>query len=657
MTGFDPFDPLSYKKSAESEVAALGLKREIREILNSYVGWYDPFCELIQNSLDSLDHRRKSETDSYVARLNIVIDIQNQRLTVSDNGTGLTKQQFNQFLVPFFSFKSGKTRGHKGVGATYLAYGFNFIQVCTRTEEFQACGKMTGAKNWLNDDNPSGNPQMEHDTTGPVDTEFASFDRGVSITVKVDSSTHPKDLGWIGATDPASWLKILMIKTGLGAIVNKDNLKLKILVIDGNGLPQPAESETIEYLYPHNFFNVVRKMNIRELWRRVENHYKSKGYEARIPSSLSNFDCLFDIFQGDELATIIQLDLVEAEIIERYQPTIYCGFAYSVKVFHDFNTSLGLRANYEIITGGFQIASNNMPQGEIYQIPLQRYIGRQNQIHFVIHFNNCNADLGRKGYNKDVMDFCKSVTAKIVTKYLNKFKPYLRQSTGTPSDLVRINKVADWKEEMKSYERENPLTLTNERFFLPTKKISITSKPSREQDVIALFNQLVAGGVIRGIRIMATDERFTYDGLYRIIIEYPTENHLFDKQNNPLGILKDSIDEHTNLPFYSQPWILEYKYSLDGLIEDIEDETKNSNDIGLVVVWSTGERYKGNFHITSLIDEDNLSLRQYHGVTHMVTNLTTGQKEMDLIVLSELIDYLNHPQDTIASQKIKYEGD
>lgn len=86
-----------------------------------------------------------------------------------------------------------------------------------------------------------------------------------------------------------------------------------------------------------------------------------------------------------------------------------------------------------------------MPQGEIYQIPLQRYIGRQNQIHFLINFDNCSADLGRKGFHKEIVDFCKSITEKIVTNYLNKFKPNLRPITGAPNDLQRAKKLLTGK--------------------------------------------------------------------------------------------------------------------------------------------------------------------------------------------------------------------
>lgn len=654
---FKSFDPLKHKTTANTDVAAIALKREIKEILGSYVGWFDPFNELIQNALDSIELKKSIEKprSRYIPTVNITINIKDQVLIVSDNGVGLDEKQFNQFLVPFFSFKSGKTRGHKGVGATYLAYGFNYIQVTTKTKLFSTCGKMINARKWLSDPNPSGNPEVIFDKKGALDKGFDKFDTGVSIAVKFDNSTHPKDLGYLKTDSPESWMKILQIKTGLGAIIKNDAIVVNLTVISERGKSQTLTKKGIEYFFVERFDNVMKSQTFRLLQESIDKHYKRFGLQnQRLPSSLQSFDCLYDTWTGDELLSIVDLDEDEKNVFYNHTPVIYCGFAYSTKIFSDFNESLNIRAKYNIISGGFQMAANNMPQGEIYQIPLFRYTGRQNQIHFVFHFENYSPDLGRKGYNKEIMDFCKSVSEKITTKYLLKYKDYLRASTGATTDIIREKKVDDWKDEMKKYENDYPLVIKHEKFFLPTKQVGITSKPSREQDVIALFNQLIAGGVIRGIRVMSTNERFTYDGLYRIIIDRPTTNHIFNKDDNPLGILADKFDPK-DLPFKSSPSILEYKYCLDGLIEDIITEDKNSNDIGLVVVWSTGDMYKSNYHITSLLDTDNLSERQYHGVTHTITNLTTNQKEMDLIVLEELIDYLNNPTETIKNQKKKYD--
>jgi hypothetical protein len=47
----------------------------------------------------------------------------------------------------------------------------------------------------------------------------------------------------------------------------------------------------------------------------------------------------------------------------------------------------------------------------------------------------------------------------------------------------------------------------------------------------------------------------------------------------------------------------------------------------LILVWKTGENYLEKYKVSSLLDEDNISSREYHGVTHVMTNLSTGQRE------------------------------
>lgn len=138
---FESFDPLEAKTNADTEVKLKALKNEIKGILTSYVGWYDPFSETIQNALDAVEKRANNNELLYIPKIWITINLKDNILMVTDNGIGLNEAQFKSFLTPFFSFKSHKNRGHKGVGATYLAYGFNYIQLCTKTSIFTAVGK------------------------------------------------------------------------------------------------------------------------------------------------------------------------------------------------------------------------------------------------------------------------------------------------------------------------------------------------------------------------------------------------------------------------------------------------------------------------------------------------------------------------------------
>lgn len=635
------FDPLNAKYEGNETVVMLSIQREINNILNSYVGWFDPLCELIQNALDSVEKRMKIEDQLYEPRLNIVIDIKDNKISVTDNGVGFQEEEYVKFLAPNFSFKNGKTRGHKGVGATYLAYGFNYIQIATKSSDFEAVGVMRNARKWLSDEAPSGNPKVEPDSNPVVDSTFSDIDRGVSVTIKYDSTTYPRDLSWIGITQAKEWLDMLRVKTGLGAICDNEKISINVKVIDKNGKITNENKKGIEYLSISEF--VSKSQNYTTIQNKMSELFDKNGPQFRMPTKLSNLEAIYDKWEYTKILSMLKFDEEQKQLIEEYRPTLIFFYVYSTNVWNKINDKIGIRKGLNVLYGGIQIAANNMPQGELIQIPLNKNIGRQNQAHIVLHFEKCSADLGRKGFKKEITDLAKDISRKLLDGPLMKTRQCFKKNTGAAPDLIREKKVSEWKEQMVEHEKNHPLQLENDNFFKPLHRISITSMPTREQDVIALFNQLIAGGVIRGIRIMATNERSTYDGLYRIVIEEPTENHIYDKEKNPLGIDEEIVErfkENSEDGFVSEPNVLEYKFSLDGLVEDVENGLKNTNDIGLVVAWEAGELYKRNYYIESLLLEENISLRSYHGVTHRLRDISTSEYVSELILLKDLILYL-----------------
>lgn len=649
------FDPLNAKYDGNEQVVILSIQREINNILNSYVGWFDPLCELIQNALDSVDKRKQLVEEGYVPQINILINIKDNCISVTDNGMGFLEEEYVKFLAPNFSFKNGNTRGHKGVGATYLAYGFNYIQIATKSPDFQAIGVMKNARAWLNDEAPAGNPKVEPDDKPAVDSFFEKIDRGVCVSVKYDNSTYPKDLSWIGAKKAIDWLSILSVRTGLGAIIDNKDIVVSIKVIDKLGNESVEQKQGIEYININDF--VTKSQNFTDIQCKLSELFLKYGPQFRIPSKYSNLEAIYDKWEYDKILNMISFSEEQRQLIHKYKPTMIFFYVFSTKVWDKINERIGIRKNTNVLYGGIQIAANNMPQGELIQIPLNKNIGRQNQAHVVIHFEKCSADLGRKGFKKEITDLAKEIARKLLDGPLNKVKQCFKKNVGVAPDLIREKKISDWKEAMLEHEKLCPLQLVNDNFFKPLNKISITSVPTREQDVIALFNQLIAGGVIRGVRIMATNERSTYDGLYRVVIEEPTDNHIYDKIKNPLGIEREIVEEFIEQSiegFISDPNVLEYKYSLDGLVEDVESGLKNTNDIGLVVAWESGELYKKNYYIESLLVEENISLRQYHGVTHRLRDISTNEYISELILLQDLILYLNNFEECMILQE-KYD--
>ncbi len=654
---FEPFDPLEFKNTRVNDAALAALRREIANILSSYVGWYDPFAELVQNALDAVEARHAHETSAgtaanYLPKVIITVNLDDNTLSVTDNGIGLDKDKFEQFLAPNFSFKTEGTRGHKGVGATYIAYGFNYMRVSTKTPGFEASGRIVGAKEWVKANAAGGNPKVEPDDSATVDPAFADVDRGVSVTVRFDDTTHPRRLDWIAADTAEKWAKILSVKTGLGSIHPNPLIAATINVVS-KGVTSSVLLQGPSYLWLHSL--APKTASVKEIQATADALYAKFGPGRKMPDKYSNLDFVYETWTAKELWDLIgaNLDDEELEILDRYTPTVSVEFGYTAKLWNRFNESLGLRVGYKVLTSGIQLAANNMPQGEPIQIPLTRNIGRQNQIHFLIHFDGYSPDLGRKGFHRELTDFAKTVTRAITENHLSKVRHLLKANTGVAPDLVREMQIGDWKRDMLAHEAALPLNLTSEHFFIPIERVSITSVPTREQDVIALFHQLIAGGVIRGISVMSTNERFTYDGLFKVSFDLDVQLYAYHQDENPLGVPLETANAlHGKV---TDPRVLEYKYSLDGLVEDFDNQDKNIKDIDLCIVWETGDLYRERYGITSLLIPENADQRQYHGVTHVLSDLETGAKHCDLIVLSELVDSLNEPNATADLQRQKYE--
>jgi hypothetical protein len=290
-----------------------------------------------------------------------------------------------------------------------------------------------------------------------------------------------------------------------------------------------------------------------------------------------------------------------------------------------------------------------MIQGELITIPLTSNIGHQNQCHVIVHFVDADPDLGRKGFQPELKEAAEQISVEIVKRF-QKWRRLLRTDTGAKNDITREGSLHDWVRAQEAHEIERPLSLTNKNFFAPTNEISITSEPVSEQDVIVLFNQLVAGGVIRGIKLLATSQTQQYDGVFKFIIRDPLSNHEYDKENNPLGVQQLQY----NKEYTSPPKILEYKFNIDALIREFESEYKSEKEIHLAIAWELGSECQRNYDVISLLDLDNLHLRDYHGITHILNSATT---KFYVIALKELIDYLNSVEGVQEYHRKTYSGE
>jgi hypothetical protein len=343
------------------------------------------------------------------------------------------------------------------------------------------------------------------------------------------------------------------------------------------------------------------------------------------------------------------LKIEDQNRVRTYKIHLYAFQSYSVKLWKKYNDeTLKLRKGYRVIWGGLQLATNLMPQGEIDTIVLTQNTGLTSTTHVVIHFEGAKPDYGRKGFPPEINALAQKLAAAAV-RVLRTNKDFLKNEGASPRDAESERDLHEWIQKQESHERDSPLSLSRTDLFLPTREISITSEPCNEQDTVALFNQLLAGGVIRSIKVLATDQKRTYDGLFRFVVKNPEENHVYNPNTNPLG-----IEASRFRPLESIAKVLEYKHNMDDLIEEFSKGDKDQRDINLVVVWEIGEKWRRNYQIISLLDNDNIQHRDYHGITHKVTHLSSNTFAFYLVNLKELIAYLNNPQAVQQYQKGTY---
>jgi hypothetical protein len=645
------WDPLQTSTDVGSEIISAGQKRQIANILKSYVGNYDAFSELIQNAMDAVDRRRRELGELlYEPNLWLTVDLKENSFSITDNGIGFKEQEFKSFLAPNISFKDGKkTRGSKGVGATYIAYGFDYLQFGTKGNGHDFVGEIKSGRDWVEDHEGIVTRPMVR-VSNSQDSIFTSLDRGSTFKIRFGGkSVRPKDLSWYGATTPDQWLYLLLTKTPLGAIPHisekSKTIRFSLTVVDKLGNQTSVQNIAAEYIFPHT--KIAASVDLKEI-ASYQRKLLDQGKDAsKLPGKYSKLHGIYEYFSEEELSLFRNLDEDEKKLISDFHIEAYGYFVYSTSVWDQLNdVTAKLRKGFRVLRGGLQLANNQMPQGEQIVIPLTSNTGYQNQAHVIVHFKNADPDLGRKGFQPELKDLAEKISVAVVNR-LKRWRDQLKSDSGEKIDIEKEASLHEWVKEQESHEASSPLVLANKNFFAPINEISVTSTPRSEQDVIVLFNQLVAGGVIRGLKLLSTSQTQQYDGLFKFVIREPLANHVFDKFLNPLGV----EDMHHTKALVSPPKVLEYKYNIDGLIAEFENGEKKEKDIHLAVAWELGSAWKKNYEATSLLDLQNIHQRDFHGLTHVLHSNTS---KFYVVVLKELIDYLNDVDGVQEYHREKY---
>jgi hypothetical protein len=392
-------------------------KREIRNILKSYTGYFDLFSEVLQNALDAVE-RRAHEHDYHRVRptLWITIDLGDNAVTVTDNGCGMSVEEFKNFLRPNISFKtSSDARGSKGVGVTYLAYGFNYLEVATKQSDSSIyAGLLRNGRKWVDD--TQGIVSRPKVVSGSVpDETFNQLDKGTSVTLRlIGEGIRPKNLGYVGARTAEQWMAVLRAHTPLGGVylcggqAPSIDIQLKV-VSEDDGSGSRATHSTLEgprYLFPHEVLG--KTADLREFLKDQEMRARKQQDLSKIPPKFQKLNGIWGEWTSQQILNgetpfSIRTDESERTALRELDLQLYVFMGFSTELWDDYNDKkLGLRKGARLLKGGLQQATRHMPQGDPITIPLTESIGFQQVTHIIVHYANAEPDLGRKGFQPEI---------------------------------------------------------------------------------------------------------------------------------------------------------------------------------------------------------------------------------------------------------------
>ncbi len=129
--------------------------------------------------------------------------------------------------------------------------------------------------------------------------------------------------------------------------------------------------------------------------------------------------------------------------------------------------------------------------------------------------------------------------------------------------------------------------------------------------------------------------------------ELPLSDYHYHATENPLGVFEEQLTK----PYVTIPKILEYKYSLDGLVREMESGYKHEKDLVFAVFWSMGSEYVRDYTPLSYLDSSYTHHRPHHGLTHL---MRSANSQFEAICLEELFQVLNSPGDAQLYQEKTY---
>ncbi|MCZ7472771.1 ATP-binding protein [Micromonospora sp. WMMC273] len=600
------------------------VKQRVINVIRSYHNAADVIAEPIQNAVDEV---LSADGIGDVGRVRIILDTDENTISVRDNGRGISSENIEKWLAPDVGskradFLAGLVRGHKGVGLTFLAYGFNHFELESRTLEGEHYRlRLEHGRAWVE------SPEDGTPPVGQLDENIAAGridGTGTIVTVSLSPQTEPRSLRHAFPTVDYA-VTAIRNQTAAGIVEPPNVIKKRELEVT---LEYKAKSQTTtvvipsEYRYPHD--GLAAGMKVLNLGKWLT---QNKNSEPGAKEKKAYHACYW-VFTPDDLKELIGArtgeQLAEPEEVAAFltdhQVHVYALFSYSASYRDQLGVAWKIPGNRKALHfPSLRVATDGMISSWTREITLTHRGFNVDRTWLLYSLRGIEPDLGRKDFPPNVHDFLKISEEVIANRVAEQARPFLRVSpprTAPTQPGYEPPAVKAFKR------REKPLSPGALPEF---GEIALQTEPQSEQDVIALYNELVGMGILRHLQPVFFSGFDFYDSYF----EYKSELSPTSVAERLPGT--DELDPR------HREGVAEFKLTADSILADIVAGVKQWTDMTFLVCWKIGTDKKSGGDEVTFAECDSPIDRRYHGVTHLARLQSAGEATVFVIALADFL--------------------
>lgn len=622
-------------------------RSNIERIIKSYRHPWDIYGELIQNSVDAIFQAKEilhANSPRWKGKIKITVNSKKRSIEIEDNGIGIPPDKIGQVIVFGRSLKRPGQQskyGFMGFGLTFVAFQSSYLKI---ESSYIESGKNKGKKSQRSYRNLYSyifKKEDLPDAENKTDIEDVK-DHGTKIDVQfpIDEDAFQDrqldiDKLFYYCANLKLFEYILRTKTAIG---NTDHLFGK----------QPICDIIITVDTTETTLNIPFKyLDISEI---LEKGLKEKKDRFK---SIFDYQQLIELTKSHPKAQQLQSRRVPAiwyatenpvEIGERPPIKVdYYIFATSQERIKRYNREVLKLHNgdVECLSNGVFLSLDGMPSSiRLDSWPDFYY----SQFTIIVDAKSIKKDLeaGRKGIsNYRKKQLLEKAEQLLLEKNFIKYRGYIE-------DIIKpTENNHNCKDQMIRdviEKKRRIMTKKANGIFRISEQIELSQQwfpPIEEQEVIALFMELIGKKRLQGYYLQKISTNDQYDAIFEYKLKYyeglkEPDSPAYHEVDRPLGIKKEKFLEEIDNEIYHEKLIVEFKKTLNSIYKDIHDKKKDLRDIDLLVCWAGDSQTIYDETGDELLEID-ISQRDLDGITHQLWSVD-ARKNIPVICLKTFLE-------------------